>query len=163
VKDGRKKWKSCWERGQKTTSEVNSENFVSAITAVRFCGVNGKGPDDRASCPGINQPIKTKSGDLFNRKMSSLAKLNHSCVRNALLELDKGGLSGGTSDMLTLTSFLSWLEALMCSGSILGTDKILFYSFRIQAGSVAETAYPVGTHGPENRPAGSWSSPLNTI
>jgi hypothetical protein len=41
-----------------------------------------------------NQPTKklTKGGVLRKRQTSSLARFNHSCVRNALLEMVKGAL-----------------------------------------------------------------------
>jgi hypothetical protein len=44
------------------------------------------------SAPCLNQPTKklTKGGVLRKRNTSSLARFNHSCVRNALLEMVRG-------------------------------------------------------------------------
>jgi hypothetical protein len=53
------------------------------------------------------------------RETSSPARLDHSCVQNALLEMVSfalkykgGGVGGG--NVLTLTGFLSWRKALTC-------------------------------------------------
>jgi hypothetical protein len=45
-------------------------------------------------CQPTNQPTKklTKGGVLRKRETSSLARFDHSCVRNALLEMVNGAL-----------------------------------------------------------------------
>jgi hypothetical protein len=43
---------------------------------------------------------KTKGGVLLKRKTSSFVRMNHSCVRNAQLEFEKGAV---IVDLLTLT------------------------------------------------------------
>jgi hypothetical protein len=58
---------------------------------------------------------KAEGGVMRKRKTSCHAMLNHSCIRNAQLELVNGVLQTETWDILSLTGFLSWLKALTCS------------------------------------------------
>jgi hypothetical protein len=62
------------------------------------------------------QPIKKLTKRKVLRKTSSLARLNHSCVRNVLLDLEERALRIVTENMLALTCLLSWLQALTCPG-----------------------------------------------
>jgi hypothetical protein len=63
----------------------------------------------------------TKGGVLRNSMTSSLARLDHSCVRNALQEMVYGALSTTTVDVLVLLGFSSWRKALTCSNQELLT------------------------------------------
>jgi hypothetical protein len=45
---------------------------------------------------------------------SSLARLNHSCVQDALLEMGNRSLYTITGDVLMLTDVMSGLKALTC-------------------------------------------------
>jgi hypothetical protein len=59
---------------------------------------------------GVNRRSKqklSKRGVLHKRKTSCLARLNHYCVQNALLESDHKALRTITGGVLTLTGLLS--------------------------------------------------------
>jgi hypothetical protein len=67
-------------------------------------------------CLGLvcGQPTKnlTNGRVLRKRKTSSLARLNHFCVRNTQLELVNGALQTVTGDELTLTELFVLAEGL---------------------------------------------------